>query len=58
VSAGRWPGAAEVLASQARAGSFRARKWALSHADEDPALARLLRLYLARTSPASRRSDG
>jgi hypothetical protein len=55
---GRWPGAAEVLASQARAGSFRARKWALSHADEDPALARLLRLYLARTSPASRRSDG
>lgn len=51
---GRWPGAAEVLASQARAGSFRARKWALVHADHDPVVARALRLYLARTSRSSR----
>jgi hypothetical protein len=51
---GRWPGAAEVLASQARAGSFRVRKWALFHADHDPVVARALRLYLARTSRSSR----
>lgn len=47
---GRWPGAAEVLASQARAGSFRVRKWALFHADHDPAMASALRVYLDRTS--------
>jgi hypothetical protein len=47
---GRWPGAAEVLASQARAGSFRARKWALFHADHDPVVARAVRAYLERTS--------
>ena len=49
---GRWPGAAEVLASQARAGSFRVRKWALFHADHDPVMASALRAYLGRTSPA------
>jgi hypothetical protein len=47
---GRWPGAAEVLASQARAGSFRVRKWALFHADHDPVMASALRAYLGRTS--------
>jgi hypothetical protein len=49
---GRWPGAAEVLGSQARAGSFRLRKWALFHADHDPAMARAVRAYLERTSPS------
>lgn len=53
---GRWPGAAEVLASQARAGSFRMRKWALFHADHDPVMASALRFYLDRTRRSRIRS--
>lgn len=47
---GRWPRPAEMLVSEARAGSFRARKWALLHADHDRLLAGVVRLYLDRTS--------
>lgn len=51
---GRWPGAAEVLGSQVRAGGFWLRKRAVHHADRHPLLARASHLYLQRTSPSSR----
>lgn len=51
---GRLPGAAEVLGSQARAGSFWLRKQAVGHADHHPLLASGMRIYLGRTSPTSR----
>ncbi|PKH43485.1 hypothetical protein SAMN05192575_108112 [Nocardioides alpinus] len=47
---GRLPGPAEVLASQARAGSFHLRKWTLHQADHHPLVARASRAYLGRTT--------
>ena len=47
---GRLPGVAEVLASQARAGSFHLRKWALHQADRNALAARAARAYVERTS--------
>ncbi|NYE37351.1 hypothetical protein F4692_002484 [Nocardioides cavernae] len=51
---GRLPDAAEVLASEVRAGAFWLRKRALHHADRHPALARASWAYLRRTSPSWR----
>lgn len=51
---GRLPGASEVLASQARAGSFHVRKWVLHQADHHPLVARVSRAYVDRTTPARR----
>lgn len=57
---GRWPGTAEVaglLSSQARAGGFHLRKWALHRADHHPAVASAARAYLAHTArPGGRRA--
>ena len=47
---GRLPGPTEVLASQARAGSFHLRKWALHQADRHPLAARASQAYVERTT--------
>ena len=47
---GRLPGVAEVLASQARAGSFHLRKWALRQADRNALAARAARAYVERAA--------
>jgi hypothetical protein len=50
---GRLPGVADVVASQARAGSFHLRKWALHRADRNALAARAARAYLERSSRAA-----
>ena len=47
---GRLPGVAEVLASQARAGGFWFRKWALHRADRSRLVAMAAHAYADRTS--------
>lgn len=49
---GRLPGAAELVATQARVGSFHVRKWALHRADRSAVAAFAARAYVHRASPA------